>query len=81
MNKKYILTDETLNFHNRTLHRVKAIKDFDDVKAGDFGGWIEKEENLVYDEAIVSGEARVYDEVIVSGEARVYDKAQVFGEA
>ena len=87
MNKKYILTDETLNFYNHTLHRIKAIKDFNDVKAGNLGGWIEKEENLshiglcwVYDEAKVYGEAKVYDNARVYGEALVYDKALVFGE-
>ena len=44
--KKYELTDNTINIDGITLHRIKALKDFSDVKAGDFGGWIEKEDNL-----------------------------------
>jgi hypothetical protein len=39
---KYILTDEKLGY----LRRIKAIKDFSGVKAGDLGGFIKSEENL-----------------------------------
>ena len=31
---KYELTTETLQFAGRTLHRIKAVKDFGSVKAG-----------------------------------------------
>ena len=44
--KKYELTSETIKFNGVTLHRIKALKNFSDVKAGDLGGWIEKEDNL-----------------------------------
>lgn len=44
--KKYILTDKKLIHCGRVLHRIQATRDFGDVKAGDFGGWIEKKENL-----------------------------------
>ena len=40
MDKKYVLTDETITVNNKTLYRIKAIKDFNDVKAGDLGGFI-----------------------------------------
>ena len=46
MEKKYMLTDETTTIKGRTLHRIKALKDFGEVKAGDLGGFIEREENL-----------------------------------
>ena len=60
MNKKYELTDETQQWNGRTLYRIRALADFEDVKAGDLGGWIEKEENLSYDDnAWVCGNARV----------------------
>ena len=39
--KKYELTTETLQLAGRTLHRIKAVKDFGSVKAGEFGGYIE----------------------------------------
>ena len=28
---------------NVILYRIEALKDFDDVKKGDIGGWVEKE--------------------------------------
>lgn len=86
--KKYILTDETLIVNTHVLHRIKAVKDFGDVKAGELGGFVESESNLshegacwVYDEAQVYEEARIYDEALVYGEARIYDEAWVCGEA
>ena len=48
--KKYELTTETLQFAGRTLHRIKAVKDFDSIKAGELGGWIEDENNLSQDD-------------------------------
>lgn len=44
--KKYELTVETRNDCGVVLHRIKALKDFSDVKAGSLGGWVEKEKNL-----------------------------------
>ena len=76
MNKKYVLTDETITVNNKTLYRIKAIKDFNYVKAGDLGGFIEKEENLShYYNAWVYGNAKVFED------AKVFDDAQVFGNA
>ena len=80
--KKYELTDETKGFDGKTLYRIRALIDFGFVKAGDFGGWIEKEENLsqegrcwVYDNASVFGNANV------SGNANVFGNTKVFGNA
>lgn len=86
--KKYELTDEKLNVGVKTLHRIKALVDFGDVKAGDLGGWIEKEENLsqegnawVYGNAKVYGNALICGNVQVRGAAWVYDNAKVYGGA
>lgn len=58
--KKYELTDETIKIGGHTLYRIKALVDFGNVKAGDIGGRIEKEENLAQDgNAWVSGDAWV----------------------
>ena len=35
MNKKYVLTDETIQYKDHILHRIKALKTFSDVKKGD----------------------------------------------
>lgn len=57
MDKKYELTDAKIEAFNTTLYRIRALRDIPafDVKAGDLGGYIEKEENLSHD-----GNARVY---------------------
>lgn len=59
--KKYRLTDEKIIVGCRTLYRIQALRDFGDVKEGEFGGWIESEKNLSHEgDAWVSGNARVY---------------------
>ena len=40
--KKYELTDETIDVDGHILHRIKAIRDFGDVNVGELGGFIEK---------------------------------------
>ena len=80
--KKYKLTTETLQFAGRTLHRIKAVKDFDYIKAGEFGGWIENEKNLSQDDnAWIYDDAMVFDNAKVSGYAKVYGYAEVYGNA
>lgn len=60
--KKYQLTDETLVVNGRTLHRIRALKSFGDVIAGELGGWIESEKNLSH-----GGNARVFGNAQVCG--------------
>ena len=91
--KKFEFTGETkILFDGTILHRIKALVEFNlgyfIVKAGDLGGWIEKEENLsqdgnawVYCNAMVYGNARVYCNAIVYGNAWVYGNAMVGGDA
>ena len=82
MGDKYELTSETKEVAEYTLYRIRALKDFRDVKKGDLGGWVEGYENLsqeggcwVYGDAKVSGNVQVY------GSAEVYDDATVRGDA
>ena len=86
--KKYKLTNETIEFCGRKLHRIQALIDFSDVKVGDLGGWIEKENNLsqigdawVYENAKVYGNAWILHNAKVYGNANVYGNAKVYGEA
>ena len=82
MEKKYILTDDVIDFNSHTLHRIKAVRDFDCVKAGDLGGFIESEKNLDHDgDAWVTGDARIFGDAVVSGAAVVTDSARVTGAA
>ena len=87
-NKKYELTDETIQCNGRTLYRIKALKDFSNVHKGDLGGFIRKESNLsqdrdcwVYDDAKVFGNAKVSDNVIIYNNAQVFGNARVYGNA
>lgn len=85
----YELTDETIEVRGHTLHRIRALKDINEVvHAGDLGGFVESTANLdascgawVFDDARVYGFACVYDEAHVSGRAWVYGHAWVYRNA
>lgn len=95
MDKKYKLrTDLIKGNDGHILYRIESLKDFSNVKKGDLGGWIEKENNLsqegncwvydnacVYDNAIVTNNATVRDEASVYGDTWVCENACVYGEA
>ncbi|WP_302153463.1 hypothetical protein [Eubacterium ventriosum] len=70
--KKYELTEDTRIHNGRKLHRIKALRDFGDVKKGDLGGWIESESNLSQND-----KCWVYDNAEVSGAAAVEQNAQI----
>lgn len=92
--KKYKLTKNKNEYLGTILYQIQALKDFGDVRKGDLGGWIEREENLsqegncwvsgnawVYGNACVSDNAWVYGNAEVSGDTRVYGNACVSGDA
>ena len=92
--KKFELTADRIKSNGVILYRIKALIDFGDVKAGELGGYVEKETNLsqygdawvyrhaqVYGNAQVFGNARIFDYAQVFGNARIFDYAQVFGNA
>ena len=80
--KKYELSNITIEFNGVTLYRIKALKDFSDVKAGDLGGWVEKEDNLSQSgDAWIGGDAKVYGNAVVCDNAKVFGKAKVHDNA
>lgn len=90
MTKKYELTDETIIVENTVIHRIRALVDIPkhNVKAGDLGGFIEKESNLshngecwIYNDACAFGNALIYDNARVRGNACIYGSAWVYGNA
>ena len=81
-NKKYKLSNETIEVNGHILHRIIAIKDFGEVKKGDKGGFIESEDNLShYDLCWVANDAKVHGHAWVSGNAIVEDYADVYNYA
>ena len=88
MGKKYVMTDETINFDGHILHRIKRLSD------GRLGGFIESESNLsqkgscwieqrcmVYENARVRDDAAVdcdaWGDTVISGNALIHDNAVV----
>ena len=80
--------DLAIDFDGRKLFRIEAVCDIKEhnVKAGDLGGFVEKEENIggnawVRDNAKVYDIALVYGNASICDDALVYDSAHVFGNA
>lgn len=61
MDRKYELTSEYIvNSRGVKLFRIKALVSFSTIKAGELGGFLEKESNLShFNDAWVSGNAWV----------------------
>lgn len=75
--RKYTFTDETIQHEGKTLHRIQALISFDDVKAGDLGGFIEKKTNLSQEgTAWIYNDAKAYDDAWVTDNAKLYDHAE-----
>ena len=82
MEKKFKLTEESINYFGKTLYRIEALKDFANVKKGDKGGYVESEENLSQEgNCWIYGNTKVFDSAVVYDNAKVYGNAQVFGDA
>lgn len=74
--KKFKLTSEFIvDISGVKLFRIKALIEFGNVKAGDLGGYIEKEKKLSH-----MGDAWVSDDAQVSGDAQVFGNARVSGD-
>jgi len=78
-NKKY----EMVGWGNCCgLSRIRALRDFGDVKKGDVGGWIRSESNLSHDgDCWIFDNARVYENAHVYGNALIWDAANIYGDA
>jgi carbonic anhydrase/acetyltransferase-like protein (isoleucine patch superfamily) len=94
--KKYefIESEKTTLDNGTILTRIRALRDFKYVKAGDLGGWLQSEANLdhsgdawvtdnasVCDIARISGNALISGNAIVAHWARVSDNAHVSSNA
>jgi hypothetical protein len=82
MTKKYeLLIGDCLRAGDRTVYRIRALRDFGDVRCGDLGGYVENESALAHDgDAWVQDVAQVYGpNGRVGGNARVKGEAWVLG--
>lgn len=80
--KKYKFTEDMLELYGHILHRIQALKSFNNIKKGDLGGWIEKEDNLSQDgECWVYKDACVYDNAKITNNSFVHDYSLVYGNA
>jgi carbonic anhydrase/acetyltransferase-like protein (isoleucine patch superfamily) len=82
--KKYELTPSD----KEGLFRIKAVKDFNDVKKGDIGGYVESENNLshdgncwIYDNAQIWGNVVICDNAVIQDNAQIWGNAHVYGNA
>lgn len=83
--KKYELAPETVTeFYSKSMYRIRALKDFSDVKKGDLGGYVESEENLsqtgdcwIYDDSIVGLGSRVTHNAAVKSSSTVIDYSEI----
>jgi len=86
--KKYELSNEYIEDGDRKFYRIRALKDLSGVKAGDLGGYVERETNLsqnggcwIYNDALVKDFAYVCEDARVGGKAVISDHATVYGQA
>lgn len=81
-NKKYELTDDSIQWSGATLYRIRALKSFGNVKKGELGGYVESEFNLSHlGSAWIYGDAKVYGRARVIENAKVMRNAKVYGKA
>ena len=81
--KKYeLLNKDIIELGGITLFRIKALISFGNVKKGELGGYVEKEDNLCHSgNAWVYGNAKVTGDAEVTGDAKVTENAEVNGNA
>lgn len=82
MEKKYeLLVGDCLRAGDRTVYRIRALRDFGDIRRGDLGGYIENESSLTHEgDSWVQDVAQVYgQDASVAGNARIKGEAWVLG--
>ena len=98
MDKYALIYTDYCVFHQESgdvkLYRIRALKDFGNIKAGRIGGYVESTANLsqynscwVHDNAKISGKAtihnnvQIFDNVQISDYVKIYDNVIVYGDA
>ena len=78
--KKYELIKESKTyFEEREIFRIRALKDFRNVRAGDVGGWVCSYDNLSQEgNCWIYGNAKCLDNAMVSDNAMMIDNSKMF---
>ena len=87
--KKYELVKESKTmFEGREIYRIRALKDFGDVKTGDVGGWVCSEANLsqegkcwIYDNGKCLDDAMIFDNAKMYNNAKMFDDTEMYNNA
>ena len=88
MEKYELIKESKTYFEGREIFRIRALKNFGTVKAGDVGGWVCSENNLsqegdcwIYNEAkcldnaMIFDNAKMYDNSVMCNNAKMYNNA------
>lgn len=71
-NKKFLLTNYSKEYDGHTLYRIRALKDFAGVRAGELGGYVEHEHNLSqYGNCWITTDSAVFNLAYVGDNALV----------
>ena len=84
-----IVVDKSRIYNSKVkAYRIEAIKNFSDVKKGDKGGYVsdlssigQSGKSWVYDDAIVSGNARITADATVRGNSHIMSNVRLRGDA
>lgn len=85
--KKYELTDKTIEYDDHTLYQIRALKDFEtidgtQIHAGDLGGYVESEDNLSQEgKCWIGCDDESGNYAVVYENARIYDNALILAGA
>lgn len=71
--KKYTVTKEKKVVDGVVVRRIRALRSFSSVIAGDFGGYVEDECNLAQ-----TGNCWIFGNAVARGNARVCDDAELY---
>ena len=73
MEKYELIKESKATFVGRVIYRIRALKDFGIVIAGDIGGWVCSYNNLSQE-----GDCWICDEAKCLDDARILDNAKMF---
>ena len=78
-NNKYEITDIVGYRFKKKVYRIRALKDFGDVKKGDLGGFVSSYENLSqYGDCWIYNDAAVIDNALLENDSTVHNMTIVY---